>query len=63
MQRKRKGIVNYQKYDASCTLTTLQVSDIKNYKCLIFVAEHMLICHLLARPLSLHSHVSPIFQL
>jgi hypothetical protein len=36
---KYKEIKNDWNYDASCTLISLPVRDLENFKCLIFVAE------------------------
>jgi hypothetical protein len=36
---KYKEITNDRNYDASCTLTSLLVSDLENFKCLISVAQ------------------------
>jgi hypothetical protein len=36
---KYKVITNNWNYDASCTLTSLPVWDLENFKCLIFAAQ------------------------
>jgi hypothetical protein len=36
---KYKEIMNYSNYDGSCTLTSLPVWDLENFKCLIFVVQ------------------------
>jgi hypothetical protein len=36
---KYKGITNDWNYDASCTLTSLPISNLDNFKGLIFVAQ------------------------
>jgi hypothetical protein len=36
---KYKEITNNWNYDASCTLTSLPVWDLENFKCLIFVVQ------------------------
>jgi hypothetical protein len=36
---KYKEITNYSNYDASCTLTSLPVWDLENFKLLIFVVQ------------------------
>jgi hypothetical protein len=39
---KHKEITSDWNYDASCTLTSLLVWDLENFKCLIFVAQSVL---------------------
>jgi hypothetical protein len=36
---KYKAITNDWNYDASCTLTSLLVWDLENFKCLVFVVQ------------------------
>jgi hypothetical protein len=36
---KYKAITNEWNYDASCTLTSLPVWDLENFKCLVFVVQ------------------------
>jgi hypothetical protein len=36
---KYKEIMNYSNYDASCTLTSLPVWDLENFKRLIFIVQ------------------------
>jgi hypothetical protein len=36
---KYKEITNGWNYDASCTLTSLPVWDLENFKCLVFVVQ------------------------
>jgi hypothetical protein len=39
LTEKYKGITNNWNYDASCTLTSLPVWDLENFKPLIFVVQ------------------------